>query len=509
MSAAASAALPTGMRRAILVLAATLGTAAYDFTWTVVGIGLPHMQGAFSATTDQVAWVMTGFIVGSAMMTASVGWLTARFGRKRLFMFALAGYTITLFGCGMSTTLFGEVGWRFLQGLVGAPLIPLGQAITVDAFPPERHGKATSIWAIAIVAGGAFGPAFGGILIDHYGWPWIFYITIPVGVVSFIAAWIVIPEIPNEPDRKLDWFGFATLMTAIVAFLLMLGRGERLGWFSAPEIVIEALAAGLAFYLFIAHTMTAKNRFIDKALYGNRNYVLGLLFLLLFAMIIILPNFLLPLLLQQIAGYPAIEAGYLLIPRGVGIILGLLLIGQIEHLIDPRKVIFVCLLFVIYTVWEMSQWTIEVTPWDVIRPNFIQGLTSGMMWVPVSTLALSTLERRFQADGYAIFYLQFDMGSAIGVAGIVALNSRHTQINRATLVEHVNPFNELLRYPEISRVWDIAEIEGLAMLDLEITRQAAMIAYNNSFLMIALGAALLLPITLFFRPPRRRAGNAF
>ena len=503
MSVTSDAALPTGMRRVILVAAATLGTAAYDFTWTVVGIGLPHMQGAFSATSDQIAWVMTGFIVGSAMMTASVGWVTAKVGRKRLFLFALAGYTVTLIGCGLSSTLMGEISWRFLQGVVGAPLIPLGQAISVDAFPPERHGKATSIWAIAVVAGGAFGPAFGGMLIDNYGWPWIFYITIPVGVISFIAAWIVIPEIPNDPDRKLDWFGFATLMTAIVALQLMLGRGERLGWFDSYEIIMEAMAFGLAFYLFIAHTLTSKINFIDKALFSDRNYAVGLLFLLLFATIIILPNFLLPLLLQQVAGYPAIEAGYLLIPRGVGVILGLLIIGQIEHLIDPRKVIVVCLLFVIYTGLEMSQWTVDVRPWDVIRPNFIQGLTSGMMWVPVSALALSTLPKRFQADGYAIFYLQFDIGSAIGVAGVVALISRYTQINRAILVENVSPYNELLRYPEITRIWDIAETEGLAMLDLEIARQAAMIAYNNSFLMITLGAVLLLPLTLLFRPPRR------
>ena len=500
---AADTALPTGIRRVILVAAATLGTAAYDFTWTVVGIGLPHMQGAFSATTDQVAWVLTGFIVGSAMMTSTVGWVTAKVGRKQLFMFALAGYTITLIGCGMSSTLISEVVWRFIQGVVGAPLIPLGQAITVDAFPPERHGKATSIWAIAVVAGGAFGPAFGGVLINKFGWPWIFYITIPVGVVSLIAAWIVIPETPNDPTRKLDWFGCATLLTAIATLMLVLGRGERLGWFASSEIILEVMAASIAFYLFIAHTMTSKLNFIDKALFRNRNYTIGLLFLLLFASIVTLPMFLLPILLQQVAGYPAIEAGYLLIPRGIGVIMGLLFIGQIEHLMDPRKVIFVCLLFVIYTGWEMSQWTVDVRAWDVIWPNFIQGVTSGMMWVPVSALALSTIERRWQADGYAIFYLQFDIGSAIGVAGIVALNSRHAQINRATLVEHVNPYNELLNYPEISSIWNIAETEGLALLDLEIGRQAAMIAYNNSFLMITLGAAMLLPLTLLFRPPQR------
>lgn len=507
MTAEAGAALPTGLRRVILVVAATLGTAAYDFTWTVVGVALPHMQGTFSATPDHVAWVMTGFIIGSAMMMASVGWVTARVGRKRLFLIALAGYTITLIGCGMSTSLTEEVAWRFIQGVLGAPLIPLGQAITVDAFPPEHHGKATSYWAIAIVAGGAFGPVFGGALIEHYGWPWIFYVTVPVGALSFIAAWLVIPEIPNDPGRRLDWFGFATLMVAIAAIQLMLSRGERLDWFDSPEVVAEGLIAGFAFYLYVAHTCTADHPFIDRALFRNRNYVTGLIFLLVIGAIIILPNVLLPLLLENLMGYPAMAAGYLLIPRGIGIIIGLLFIGQIEHLVDPRKVIFICLLFVVFTGWHMSLWTIEVRPWDVIWPNFVQGLTSGIMWVPVSALALGTLEKRLQADGYAVFYLQFDVGSALGVAGVIAVHTRNTQVNHEILTAHVNPFNELLRYPSMPDLWDIAETSGLAALDLEVTRQAAMIAYNNSFLLIAVGTALLLPLVFFFRPPRHAAAE--
>ena len=508
MSAAAAEALPTGMRRAILVTAATIGTAAYDFTWTVVGVALPHMQGAFSATPDQIAWVMTGFIVGSAMMMASVGWLTARLGRRRLFMVALAGYTLTLLGCGMSTSLFGEVTWRFVQGVLGAPLLPLGQAITVDAFPPERHGKATSIWAIAIIAGGAFGPVFGGALIEHFGWPWIFYVTIPVGAVSFIAAWLVIPEIPNEPDRKLDWTGFASLMVAIVAVQLMLSRGERLDWFDSPEIAAEGFVAGLAFYVFCAHTVTARKPFIDRALFRNRNYVFGLVFLLVIGAVIILSNVLLPLLLENLAGYPAIQTGFLLIPRGVGVIIGLLLIGQVEHRIDPRAVILFGLVGVALSSWQMAQWTIDVRPWDVMWPNFVQGVASGIMWVPISALALGTLEKRFQADGYAIFYLQFDIGSAVGVAGAIALHTRHTQINHAILTEHVNLFNELLRYPAVREMWDIADAEGLAALDFEITRQAAMIAYNNSFLLIAVASAVLLPMVFFFRPTRHAAAIA-
>jgi len=507
MTAAPATAIPTGFNRAVLVVAATIGTAAYDFTWTVVGVGLPHMQGSFSATPDQVAWVLTAFIIGSAMMMGSVGWVTARLGRKRVFMLSLAGYTATLLGCGLATSLEEMVIWRFVQGVLGAPLIPLGQAITVDAFPPERHGKATSIWAIAIVAGGAFGPVAGGWLIEQYGWPWIFYITIPVGIVSFIAAWIFIPEVPNDPDRRLDWFGFTTLMVAIVSVQLALSRGERLDWFESPEVIVEFLIAGIAFYLFVVNTLTAERPFIDRALFRNRNYVISLFFLLIFGAIIILPNILLPLLLQQLAGYPATQAGFMLIPRGLGVIAGLLLIGQIEHRVDARVVIFLCLIATVYTAWEMAHWNVGVRPWEVIWPNLIQGIASGMMWVPVSALALGTLDKRLQAEGYAIFYLQFDIGSAVGVAGVIAIHTRQTQATHAMLAEHVNPFNELFQYPAIAEIWDLAEASALAALDHEVTRQAAMIAYNNSFVLLAIGTAVLIPTVFFFRPTRPGAGG--
>ena len=507
MTDAPAQTMPTGFNRAVLVVAATIGTAAYDFTWTVVGVGLPHMQGTFSATPDQVAWVLTAFIIGSAMMMASVGWVTARLGRKRLFMLSLAGYTVTLLGCGMSTSLDEMVFWRFVQGVLGAPLIPLGQAITVDAFPPDRHGKATSIWGIAIVAGGAFGPVAGGWLIEQYGWPWIFYITIPVGIISFIAAWIFIPEVPNDPGRRLNWFGFTTLMVAIVSVQLALSRGERLDWFDSSEVIAEFLIAGIAFYLFVVDTLTARRPFIDRALFRNRNYVLSLFFLLIFGAIIILPNILLPLLLEQLAGYPATQAGFMLIPRGLGVIAGLLLIGQIEHRVDARVVIFLTLLATVITGWEMAHWNVDVRPWEVIWPNLIQGIASGMMWVPVSALALGTLDKRLQAEGYAIFYLQFDIGSAVGVAGVIAIHTRQTQATHEMLAEHVNPFNELFKYPSTAEIWNLAEASALAAVDHEVTRQAAMIAYNNSFLLLAIATAALIPTVFFFRPTRPGAGG--
>ncbi|MFP6743414.1 MAG: DHA2 family efflux MFS transporter permease subunit [Alphaproteobacteria bacterium] len=499
---AADAEIPTGLRRWAIVLASTLGTAAYDFTWTVVGIALPPMQGTFSATPDQVAWVMTGFIVGSAMMMACIGFITSHMSRKTLFLVSLAAYTVTLIGCGLSGTLTEIVVWRFLQGLVGAPLIPIGQAIAVDAFPARQHGKATSIWGIAIVAGGAFGPVGGGMLIEHLGWPWIFYITAPFSIAAIFAVWFVVPEVPREPARKLDGFGFVVLMVAIVAIQMALSRGERQDWFDSPEIIAEALIAGIAVYLFVVHTCIAKQPFINRALFQNWNYAVGLVFLVVFGAVIILPNIMLPLMLAEVSGYSAIETGYLMIPRGFGVVLGLIVIGQIDEFVDPRIVITIGLVFVVFTAWEMAQWTVNLSGWDVAWTNFLQGIASGAMWVPVSALALGTLPRRFQSEGYSVFYLQFDIGSAIGVAGVIAIHTRNSQANHAVLTEHVTPFNELLRYRNMPEIWDLSEAWGRAALDLEVSRQAAMIAYNNSFLLVAMGTVALLPLVFLFRPPR-------
>ena len=242
-------AAPITGRALLIVFCSSLGTATYAFTWNSVGVALPYMQGAFSATTDQVTWVMIAFVIGSAVTTASAGWLVGRFGRKRIFLAATAGYSVTLLGCALATSLEQEVLWRFLQGGFGAALIPVGQAIAVNAFPPERHGQATSLWALGFVTANVIAPTIAGTLIEDHGWPWIFYVNIPVGLGVFVASWLLVPETPRDP-KPLDVTGFASLILGVGALQLMLARGERLDWFESSEIVIEAVVAACALWIF-------------------------------------------------------------------------------------------------------------------------------------------------------------------------------------------------------------------------------------------------------------------
>ncbi len=496
--------LPNGLRRWAIAFCGTAGTWSYSFTWNSVGVALPDMKGTFAATNDQIAWVMIGFVVGGAAMTACIGWLSAQIGRKQLFMLGLGGYTISLVGCGAAQSLEAEVFWRFIQGLSGAPLLSLGQLIVVNAFPPDRYTQATSFWALGFVTGNVVAPALGGYLIEHYGWPWIFYANIPLGLAVLYLAWIVVPQTAKSPTR-LDWIGFVSLIGGVAILQYTLARAEHLDWFASWEIIIGTFMAGLLLYIFLAHTFTAKNTFVDRRLLSDRNFVLGMLVVFIMGAVIFLPLLLLPLMLQQIAGYPAIEIGNLLFVRGFGSISGLVLMTQIRDRVDPRPLILAGLILTLLPSWRMAYWTADVLPFEVMWTNAAQGLGTSLLWAPLNRLVLSKLKGPLQDQGFALFYLTYDIGNAIGTAMIIGLHTRHSQTNHALLVENVTPFNELWRYTALRGNWSLAELDGLVAINSEIARQAAMIAYNNSFLLIAILTAATAPLLLVFR--QRRDGG--
>ena len=486
------------LRQVLIALCATFGTAVYAFTWNSVTVALPHLQGAFSATTDQIAWVMIAFVIGSAMTTACVGWFSDWFGRRQMFLLGVAGFTVTLIGCGAATTLEEILIWRFLQGTFGAISLPLGQMIAVNAFPPNRYGQATSLWALGFVSSNVLAPSLGGLIVEELGWQWVFYAPVPLGVAVCLGSWILVPATPKD-QRPMAWAGFTTLLVGVGMLQLVLARGERLDWFESPEIVIEAVVAIAALYFFVVHTIIARRPFFDRALFLDRDFMLGQLFAFLIGGVLFLPLFLLPLLLQQIAGYPAVDTGYLVMFRGVGSILGLLIMSQFRDRFDPRPFLIIGLLVTAFSTWSMAHWTVEIRPWNVIWTNFLLGIATGAIFAPLNTLTLSRLSAQRQGQGFAMFYLSFDIGSAIGTAAVVGLHARHSQINRSVLAEHVTPFSELIRTMPLPDVWSLSEASGLAAIELEVTRQATMIAYNNSFLAISAVLATLIPVALLFR----------
>ncbi len=478
-------------------ICATLGTWVYSFTWNTVSVALPQMKGSFSATNDQIAWVMISFIVGSAGMTASIGWLSSRFGRKQVFLFAIGGFTLSLLGCATATTLEQEVLWRFFQGITGAPLIALGQIITVNAFPANRYTMATSFWALGFVSGNFIAPAVGGYLIDAYSWPWIFYVNVPVCIGILIAGVFLVPKTPKS-EQKMDWFGFLTLVVGISILQYMLARGERLDWFDSSEIVITAIASLLLLYLFIVHTITGKNTFIDRGLFKNFNFSLGQVVIFIVGGAIYMPLLLLPLMLTQIGGYPPLEVGQLLFSRGAGSVLSLLILTQFKDRFDPRPLILFGLFCNILPAWEMAHWSTEIRPFDVRWTNFLSGVGTSCIWAPLNRMVLSKLKGKLQDQGFAMFYLNFDIGYAIGTSAIIGIHAKYAQINHALLSANIIPFNEVLRYPSFTRQWSIDELDGLMAVQSEVARQAGMIAYNNSFMICALCMIAMIPVVFLF-----------
>jgi DHA2 family multidrug resistance protein len=488
-------------RAYLVVFVATLSTAAYAFMWNSVTVALPHMMGAFAATTDQITWVMIAYLVGSAASTASTGWFCDRFGRRRVFLAAIAVFTISQLGCGMATSLEAEVLWRMVQGLSGAPLVPLGQMLAVNALP-GRHTQATSLWAIGFIAANVISPTLAGYLIEAYGWPWIFYASIPVSLACLLAAWFFVPSIGHQP-RRMDWFGFLSLIFGLAILQLLLARGERLDWFDSPEIVIEMLAAGILIYLFAVHTRFARDPFIARELFLNWNFILGLIFVFLVGCVLYLPVILLPLQLEQLGGYPPDAVGELMMSRGLGTVISLTLMSRLRDRVDLRWLMLSGLLVTGAAIWSMSTWSAEVSPQHVMASNFVMGAATGSIWAPMNSMTLSHLPKRTQAQGFALFYLVFDVGNAIGTAVLVAMHTRHSQVGHALLSQHVSPYRDAIRSRLIAGdSWDRHSLEALSGLDDEITRQALAIAYNNSYLVAALVLATMIPLIFLYRKPK-------
>ena len=420
---------PIEPRAYLVVMVATLSTAAYAFMWNSVTVALPHMMGAFAATTDQISWVMISYIVGSAAATASVGWFVGRFGRRRVFLMAIAGFAISQLGCGMATTLEAEVFWRLVQGICGAPLVPLGQILAVNALP-GRHTQATSLWAMGFIAANVISPTLAGYVIEAYGWPWIFYASLPVTLACLATAWLFVPD-SEHGAKHMDWFGFLTLIIGLAILQLMLARGERLDWFESPEIMAELLIAGILLYLFAVHTRYAARPFIARELFLNWNFMLGLLFVFLVGCVLYLPMILLPLQLEQLGGYPPDAIGELMMARGIGTVLSLAMMSRLRDRVDLRWLMLVGLIVTGSAIWSMSLWTADVSPQLVIASNFMMGAATGAVWAPMNTMTLSHLPEHNKDQGFALFYLMFDVGNAVGTAVLIARHTRHSQIDPA------------------------------------------------------------------------------
>jgi len=491
-------------RRVLILVMVVLGSTLYSTTLLVASTLLPQMQGAMSATQDEIAWVMTFNILATAVVTPMTGWLVARFGRRPVMIWSIFGFSVATYLCGAAESLETLVLWRIVQGGIGAPVIPLSQTILLDSFPRRQAGLVTSIFGMAVVIGPVIGPTLGGMLSELYSWRWAFYMIVPVGFVSFAGLRLTLPADAPSGRVALDWTGFLTLAVAIGCLQLMLSRGQRLDWFEAPEITLEAVGAALAFFLFVSHSLTAERPFLNLGLLKDRNYALGMILVAVYGMLNFTPMVLLPPLLQQYSGFPDQIIGDVLGCRGIGATIGFFSTMYIAKL-DPRfGMVLGFALQAISGLWLMSI-DLNVDMTTLVLNSILQGIAIGVIWVPLTVATFATLDERYMAEGMAVFHLLRNIGSSLFISVCVAEIVRTSGANYSRMTELVSPFNHALALPGVMGAWTLDTLPGLMRLAKEITRQAAMLGYLNAFGMYTLASVAALPLILMVKRRRRVA----
>lgn len=463
---------------------------------TIANVALPHMQGSLSAGVDQVTWVLTSYIVASAIMTLPVGYLSQRFGRRKLFLWSVAGFTVSSMFCGQANSLNEMIFWRVAQGVFGASLAPLSQATLLDTYPPEKHAKAMSAWGMGIMLGPILGPTLGGWLTEYYSWRWVFYVNVPVGILSFIGIYLYVPDNALE-KRPFDIRGFALLALAVASLQLLLDRGEHVDWFQAREIQFYTIASILALYLFIVHNLTSDQHFLSPALMRDRNFVTGTLFIFFIGIVLLATMALLPTFLQQWKGYPVMTTGMILMPRGVGTMLTMWMVGRLMIFMDARLLVLIGLGLVSFSLHIMAGFNLQVSEWELVYTGFIQGLGLGLLFVPVSILSYATLTPSLRGEGTALFSLSRNLGSSVGVSIVMAALTRNIWINQQELGARMQMSPELLN-PLPSTPETMAM--PLAVMQ-ELARGAAEIAYINNFQLLTWVTLAAMPLVFLLSKP--------
>jgi len=496
-----AAAVPDAVTRRLITASVMAATLMNSLDTTIANVALPHIQGSVAASAEQITWVLTSYIVAAAIMTPLTGWLASRFGRRRLMQVSIIGFTVASGLCGIAHTLGEIVGFRLLQGIFGAALVPMSQAILLDINPPEKHGQAMAIWMMGAIVGPILGPVIGGWLTDNLTWRWVFFINLPVGVLAFLGVSAFLNEIRTDTPVRLDFLGFAALGIAIGALQMMLDRGQQLDWFSSTEIWIEAGVAALCLYIFIVQTMTARAPFVDPRLFMDRNFlvctVIGFIIgALLFAVLSVLPQ-----LLEGLMGYPVVTTGLVMAPRGVGSFIAAMVIGQLGRRLDGRLMIGLGLLLNAVSLFMLSHLSLQADEKAIILSGFIQGLGSGMVFAPLATMAFATLDVNFRNEGAAMFTLLRNLGSSIGISLLQVLTFRNTQTVQSRLVEGLRPDNPaVLTMP--SR-FSLTDPSGIAALGGEVSRQSAMVSYVDAFWLLGVVSLLSIGLIIFLSPPRK------
>lgn len=490
---------PKFPHRGMITLCIICATLLQSLDQTIANVALPYMQGSFSASYDEITWVLTSYITAAAIMTAPVGWMASRFGRKPLFVVCVVGFTVASMLCGAAQTLEQIVLFRLLQGMFSAALVPLSQATMLDIYPPEQRGWAMALWGMGVMVGPIMGPTLGGYLTAWYDWRFVFYINLPFGVMAALGFIAFLPDVPGSRALRFDWMGFSMLSIGIGALQMMLDRGQEQDWFSSREIIIEAVLAALGSYLFFTHLGWARRPLIRPVLFRDINFSAGLALMFMVGTLLVSSLAMMAPWLQTLANYPVDTAGLLMAPRGFGNLITIILSGRLAHRIDARLMVGTGMVIEFWSFWIMTTWTPDVSQQAMIATIILQGAGIGLVFTPLQLLAFATLDPALRTEGASLFSLARNIGAAMGVSVVTTMMARNIQILHETISAAVTPFNRVM---ESFSVLNPMHRQGAALLDQIVNRQASIIAYIDDYKLMAFVAVPALLLLLLMRPPR-------
>jgi len=489
-------------RQWLILLTVQLSTLLFGMTITLANVVLPQIRGTFSATQDEISWVITLNLVATAVGTPMTGWLASRLGWRNTMFFSVLGVTVCSFLCGVADSLDALILYRVGQGLFGATIMPMGQGIVLATFPRQLHAAVMVIWGAGSVMGPVFGPIIGSMMAEAYNWRAAFFMIVPPGLVALICIWFVLSEYQTKSRVQFDWTGFIALSVAITGLQLMLDRGQRLDWFESPEICLDAGLAAIAFWIFAAHSLTASKPFLDPKLLLDRNFSIGLIIAFFMGMLSFTSLVLFPSLLHDLRDYPDSTIGMLLAARGTGNWVAFLVVVPFSTRY-PRLAVASGLTAQAIAAWSMAQLDINLGSFDVFWTNMLQGFGFGLAYTPMTVLAFATLPAHQITEGSGVFTLVRNFGASLYISVTVVLLVRSTAANYSRMSEFITPYNKSLSFPGLPAAWDTESTSGLLRLAGEIQHQAAMIGYINAFYLLALTAAVGMPLVWLMRAAPR------
>ena len=487
--------------RALLTVAVMGASIMQILDTTIANVAIPHMQSALGATSETVTWVLTSYILASAVAMPITGWLADRIGRRELFLIAIAGFIIASMACGAAQSLEQMVAFRFLQGVFAAFIGPLSQSVMLDINPPERHARAMSIWGMGIMIGPILGPVLGGWLTEQASWRWVFYVNLPFGMLTLAMMWALLPA-TKKTSRRFDLFGFSMLALGLAALQLMLDRGAHADWFDSAEIWIACCVAVACLWMFVVHMVTARAPLFSRAMLNDRNLVTAMGFMIVVGVVMFASMALLPPMLQNLFGWPVIDTGLALAVRGIGILISMAVAGRLLGKIDPRLLVGTGLVVAAFSLWQMSHWSLAMGMEPVIVSGLVQGLGMGLIFIPLNTMAFATIAPHYRTDGSSLLNLFRSLGASIGISIVTTLLGVNIQKSHADLAAHVTNSSVSLLDASTADRFGIAGETALAMVNAEINRQAAMVAYIDDFWLMMWVTLAAVPLVLLLRPPK-------